>query len=100
MDKRYGGVIWTNHALNRLAERLVNQEDAWYTFQHPQKSEYAKTQGAWKYTRTTSDTRLEVIAKQNERKEWIILSVWSHPVVQELSKPSLLMRILGFLGLH
>ncbi|KKQ44128.1 MAG: hypothetical protein US62_C0032G0012 [Candidatus Woesebacteria bacterium GW2011_GWA1_37_8] len=32
MDKNYGGVIWTNHALSRLRERGISQGDAWATF--------------------------------------------------------------------
>lgn len=88
MDRKYGGVIWTNHALERLTERGVSQGDAWYTFQKPQQSRYATSLGAWIYYRTYGDQRIEVVAKQNERKEWIILSVWSKKVFpQPSSKP-------------
>lgn len=77
MDKNYGGVIWTNHAINRLNERGISQSDALYTFQKPQQSRYGESQGAWIYYRTYGNQRVEVVAKQNEKKEWIILSVWS-----------------------
>ncbi len=77
MDNRYGGVIWTNHALERLGERGVKQTDAWATWKNPDNSRYAASQGGWVYTRHFGDETIEVVAKQNEKKEWVILSVWS-----------------------
>lgn len=81
MDRNYGGIIWTNHALTRLNERGIKQSDAWAVWNRPDQSRYSKTQGAWVYYRTWNDTRIEVVAKQNEKKEWIILSVWSKKVI-------------------
>ncbi len=80
MDKDFGGAIWTNHALARLRERGIKQGDAWATFRRPDQSRYAAAKGAWVYYKTYGNQKIEVVAKQNERKEWIILSVWSHPV--------------------
>ncbi len=102
MDKNYGGVIWTNHALERLSARNIAQSDALYTFQKPQQSKYAKAQGAWVYYRTYNNERLEVVAKQNEKKEWIILSVWSKPVyaakpISRRTKQNIILRILNTL---
>lgn len=77
MDKNYGGVIWTNHAIARLQERGIKQGDAWATWRRPDQSRYAAAQGAWIYYKTFGNGRIEVVAKQNEKKEWIILSVWS-----------------------
>ncbi len=80
MDNHYGGVIWTNHAISRLRERGVKQGDAWAVFRNPDQSRYAATQGAWVYYKTYGSQKIEVVAKQNEKKEWIILSVWSKEV--------------------
>lgn len=77
MDNRFGGVIWTNHALQRLSERGIKQGDAWATFSHPQESRKGKASGSWVYFRNYGNNRIEVVAVQNERKEWVILSVWS-----------------------
>lgn len=77
MDKNYGNLIWTNHALQRLRERGISQGDAWATWNRPEQSRYATSRSAWVYYRTWGDTKIEVVAKQNEKKEWIILSVWS-----------------------
>jgi len=86
MDNHFGGVIWTNHALARLKERNINQGDAWATWRNPDQSSFAKTKGSWVYHKTFSNQRIEVVAKQNERKEWLILSVWSKPVFGKQSK--------------
>jgi hypothetical protein len=80
MDPKFGGVIWTKHALARLQERGIKQGDAWATFQRPEQSRFAKTQNAWIYYKTYGTEKIEVVAKQNERKEWLILTVWSRPV--------------------
>jgi hypothetical protein len=80
MDRNYGGVIWTNHAMQRLQERGIRQTEAWATWKSPEQSRYAKSRGAWIYYKTYGHTMIEVVAKQNEKKEWLILSVWSKPV--------------------
>ena len=79
MDKNYGGVIWTNHALSRMSQRGISQGDAWATWRNPQQERKAKIPGAWVYYRTYGSQMLEVVAKKNERGEWLILSVWSRP---------------------
>jgi hypothetical protein len=101
MDNRYGGVIWTNHAIDRLNQRGIKQGDAWATWKNPDQSRFAATQGAWVYYKTYGSTRIEVVAKQNERKEWVILSVWSKPIDQKFeeykikkSKPSFLKEFI------
>lgn len=80
MDLRFGGVIWTDHALDRLRERGMKQGDAWATFSRPQQSIRGKAQGTWIFYRDYGQERIEVVASQNEKKEWVILSVWSRPI--------------------
>lgn len=83
MDKNFGGLIWTNHALQRLEERGIKQGDAWATLSHPQESRYAATKGAWVFYRTYGSNRIEVVASQNKEKKWVVLSVWSKSVFPE-----------------
>jgi len=84
VDPRFGGVIWTNHALERLRERGIKQGDAWATFMRPDQSrEGSNIHGSWVYYKTYGSERLEVVAKQNEKKEWVIMSVWSRPVYED-----------------
>lgn len=76
MDRNYGGIIWTNHALDRMRERGIKQGDAWATWRNPEQSRKG-TSGNWVYYRTYGNQTIEVVAKQNDRREWIVLSVWS-----------------------
>lgn len=94
MEKNFGGVIWTNHALKRLKERNISQGDAWVTFRRPEQSKYAKAKGAWIYYKTYGNQKIEVVAKQNEKKEWIILSVWSRQVFKKTKKSDSLLKLL------
>ena len=82
MDQNFGGVIWTNHALDRLRERGISQSDALHTWSSPDQSRYAATKGAWVYYKTYGDQKIEVVAKKNEENKWIILTVWSRTVAQ------------------
>lgn len=71
------GLIFTNHAIQRLYQRKIAQSDAWYTFQHADKRLPGSSPGAFKFFKNYGKQRIEVIAKQNEKGEWVILSCWS-----------------------
>jgi len=80
MGMSWGGVIWTDHALQRMKERGVKQEWALACFNNPDSKRFATAERAWVYYKTWGNEKVEVVAKQNERGEWVILSVWSRPV--------------------
>ncbi len=90
MDRFFGNVIWTDHAIKRLKERGISQSDAWATWRSPQKSKHASVKGAWVFYRTYGNNRIEVVAKRNEKKEWVILSVWSKDIYQKPKSESFL----------
>lgn len=94
MDPKFGGVIWTNHAIQRMEERGISQGDAWATWRRPDQSRYASAKGAWVYYKTYPNNKIEVVAKKNERGEWIILSVWSKQAYGQETKPEPFMRFL------
>jgi len=77
MKRLYMNIIFTNHAINRLYNRGITQSDAWYTFQHPDGSAPGKIPGSKKFYKNYGKQRIEVVAKQNEKGEWVILSCWS-----------------------
>lgn len=77
MNNRYGGVIWTSHAIERLYQRRITQSDAWYSFQHPDGQLLGTTSGSIRYFKDYGAQRIEVVATQNAKKEWIIFSCWS-----------------------
>lgn len=102
MERNFGGVIWTDHALKRLKERGISQSDAWATWSRPDQSRQGSNQkGSWVYYKTYGDQKLEVVAKKNEKGEWLILSVWSRPVLarqnRDQSGQSMLKKIFEFL---
>lgn len=78
-QQHYGGIIWTDHALQRLKERGIAQKDAWLAFTKADHSRRAATKGGWVYYKTLNGWKLEVVAKQNEIKEWVVLTVWAKP---------------------
>ena len=80
MDKNFGGVIWTNHALQKMRERGIKQGDAWATWNRPEQSRYAANKRAWIYYRVFKNQKIEVVAKKDEKGKWVILSVWSKNV--------------------
>ncbi len=86
MDNHFGGVIWTNHALDRLRERGIKQGDAWATWNRPESSRKGTTPGTFVYFRNYDGIQIEVVAKKNEKGEWLILSVWSRPILVNSSK--------------
>jgi hypothetical protein len=88
MDNHFGNVIWTNHALERLRSRGIKQGDAWATWNRPDESRKGKAPGSWVYYRTWGSEKIEVVAKKNEKGEWLILSVWSKPVFGKATKNS------------
>ncbi len=78
-ERNYGGVIWTNHALERLGQRGLTQEIAWQAFQHPDEERVGKTSDSMEYHRRIGKSEVTVVAKQNEKREWLILSCWAYP---------------------
>jgi hypothetical protein len=93
INKNYGGLIWTNHAIFRLQQRNINQGDAWSVWRNPDSSEYDKDKGVWVYQRTYGKEMIEIVCKKDEKGKWIILSVWSKPVRKVTPKTPLLIKI-------
>lgn len=72
------GIIWTNHALERLNQRGLTKNLAYQTFKDPYKTSPAKS-GALEYIRFFGKSKVTVIAKKNDRDEWLILSCFIDP---------------------
>lgn len=77
MQREFKGVIFTNHALARLKQRKIKQGDAWATLKRPDQSRRGETSGSWVFHKTYGKTRVEVVAKKNDKRQWVVLSVWS-----------------------
>ncbi len=75
----FGGAIWTNHALNRLDERGLTQDIASRAFNHPDRTLDGRESGTKQYQKRFDKSMVTIVAKQNEKSEWIILSCWVDP---------------------
>jgi len=75
----YGGIIWTNHAQERLLSRGVPQHMALSAFQSPDATFPGKNPGTMQYEKKIESSTITLIVKQNEKREWVILSGWIDP---------------------
>lgn len=77
-NQYYGGLIWTHHALDRLMQRGLSQDAAWQVFKRPDATVKAK-KGGTEYRRKDGDLFVTLVAKQNQKREWVIISAWVDP---------------------
>ncbi len=78
----YKGAIWTNHALDRLRDRGFTQDVASQAFNNPDSSAAGRESGTTLYKKRFDKSLVTVVAKQNEKGEWLILSCWSDPPIK------------------
>lgn len=78
-NKFFGNVIWTNHALQRLNQRGLTQPIAFQAFSNADKSLAGKNKGTTEYQKRFGNSLVTIIATQNEKNEWLILSCWIDP---------------------
>lgn len=76
---RYKGAIWTHHALERQGSRGLSGDIAAETFNHPDHSKLGKNEGTWEFVKKFGPSTVTVIAKKNEKNEWIVISNWIDP---------------------
>jgi len=79
MQRQYAGAIWTNHALDRLNQRGLTQTIAGETFKYADVAMAGKQSGSIEYHKRFGRSLVTVIAKKNEKGEWLILSCWIDP---------------------
>jgi len=77
MKPNYLGLIFTNHAINRLYNRGVSQEKAYEVFAHPDGQIEGKIPGSVKFYKNYGKQSIEVVGKKNDKGEWVIFSCWS-----------------------
>lgn len=77
----YGGYIWTHHAMDRIGQRGLSQDMAWQALRYPDATGKGNTPDSIQYQKKFGISTVTVIAKQTERREWIVLSCWIDPPV-------------------
>lgn len=75
-DREYGGVVWTNHALERMRTRRVSQAAALAVLRNPTRTIPGNTPGTVKFSRTIEGRRIQAVGKIDDKKKWVVLSVW------------------------
>ncbi|OGY08987.1 MAG: hypothetical protein A2700_01745 [Candidatus Blackburnbacteria bacterium RIFCSPHIGHO2_01_FULL_44_64] len=79
MDRNFGGIAWTNHALQRLKERGIKQGDAWATWRNPDQSRPGKG-NLWIFYKRYGNEKIEVITNKDKDGRTVVVTVWSRPV--------------------
>lgn len=62
-----------------MRDRGLPQEQAFDAFINSNSYENGKEPGTIEYVKTKDNYKTTIIAKQNEKKEWIIISAWVDP---------------------
>ncbi len=76
---QFKNIIWTHHVLERLKDRQIPKDSAWKTVRFPDNTEPGKSSGTTQFTKHIGNRKYTVIATQNDRKEWIVMSCWAQP---------------------
>jgi len=72
-------LIFTNHALERISDRKMNKNMIIQAFSSPDSTNKGKKPDTTEFIKHTGNSTITLIAKQNEKKEWIALSAWIDP---------------------
>ncbi len=75
---RYFNLIFTKHALKRISERGLTRELVWETFNQPDESKKTR-EGKSQFIKYFEGFKTGLIAKQNEKNEWIVISFFRDP---------------------
>lgn len=75
---RYFDLIFTKHALQRIEERGLTKELAWETFKRPDESKKTR-EGKSHFIKHFKGFKTGLIANQNIKNEWIVVSFWRDP---------------------
>lgn len=78
-NNHYRNLIFTNHALERIKERKLMQQMAYDTFTAPDSVAEGKRTGTKEFRKRFEVSTVTLIATQNEKNEWVVLSVWIDP---------------------
>ena len=76
---KYGGLIWTHHALERLTQRGLPQDLAWQAYRYPDNVQKDSYRDSTTYLKKHDKYLISLIIKENEKKELIVVSAWIDP---------------------
>lgn len=74
----YGGLVWTNHARERMQSRNLTQAEVYDAITNPTTSTQGSDKGSIKYRKVTPDKLIEAIIK-DENGRRLVLTCWGAP---------------------
>lgn len=74
MNRTYKNLVFTKHALERMADRIITQDAIHQTISNPDQS--FVNQGNTKFIRTINNRLIHVVATPIENQRWLIISLW------------------------
>ncbi|MFH2118225.1 MAG: DUF4258 domain-containing protein [Candidatus Paceibacterota bacterium] len=74
MNRTYKNLVFTKHALTRLADRSITQDAIYQVIATPDQS--SKQQANTKFIRTINNRLIHVVASPIKNHRWLIISVW------------------------
>lgn len=78
-SNQFGGAIWTDHALDQLANRGLSKDLAIETFTHPDEQRKGKKKDTTEIIKKFGKATVTLIAVRGNKSEWIIISAWINP---------------------
>jgi len=78
-ERLYGGIVWTNHALERIDQRGLSQSLAYQAYRYPDSSYPGKKSGTTEYLKRIQNSTITVITTQSDKNETLVLSCWIDP---------------------
>lgn len=77
MQREYGGIIFTKHALERLDGRSITQDMVLHVLRDPEITKPTGKRDTTKFIKTLHDRRVHVVATYlHDQKKWLVVSVW------------------------
>lgn len=73
----YLGLVFTDHAIKRMAERGLDRNQALEILRNPDSKENER--GTIRLKKKFNGFDATLLLKQNNRKEWIVISFWRDP---------------------
>jgi hypothetical protein len=77
--RAYGGIIWTDHALERIYQRKLPQETAFLAYSSPDKRIPGKNPGSTELQKQYGKHLITLIIKPNDKGEQVVISAWIDP---------------------
>lgn len=97
--REYGGVVWTNHALERLKRRGISQSEALSVMRKPEKSFPGKKNNSVKFIKTISGRPIHLVATMSDQKKWVVMSAWVRGENDQWGFPErYIYQLVGWLG--